>query len=285
MRAQDQIKTICTEVEGAGVLQPTQMVPAKVTVAPNGARRQKGDHPGLPMTVAEIAHTAKHCAAAGADEIHLHVRDERGRHSLSVDLYQQAIIAIRHLVPDLSIQVTTEAAGHYAPQEQFALLQELRPASASVSVREIQRTPGLVPDFYGFCDEAQIAVQHILYSYEDLDLLRQLLERGDVPTNMRDVLLVFGKYTPETAAQSVEVAPFVQALGQDFPNWTVCAFGPHEHEVAEAALRLGGHVRIGFENNIYGADGELARDNAQNIDRIVQAARAMGRPLLKDFLS
>ncbi|WP_194287185.1 BKACE family enzyme [Tritonibacter aquimaris] len=279
MTDQDQHKP---QHEGGRMGGLSQMAPAKVTVAPNGARRQKADHPDLPLSVVEIAQTAKSCWDAGADEIHLHVREADGAHSLSVDLYQQAIAAVRHLAPGLAVQVTTEAAGRYAPAEQFALLQELRPSSASISVREICRTPEITQDLYGFCNDARIKVQHILYSLEDLELLRQLLECGDVPDDMRDILLVFGKYNPARDAQSAEVAPFVQALGDDFPNWTVCAFGPHEHDVAAEALRLGGHVRIGFENNIHGADGELARDNAQNISRIVQAARAMGRSLLKD---
>ena len=51
-------------------------------VAPNGARRGKADHASLPLTLAETLATARACHAAGADALHLHVRDEAGAHSL-----------------------------------------------------------------------------------------------------------------------------------------------------------------------------------------------------------
>ena len=71
------------------------MTPLVVMVAPNGARRTKADHPNLPLIPAEIAREAERCAAAGASVLHLHVRDEDGRHSLDPRLYLAAIDAVR----------------------------------------------------------------------------------------------------------------------------------------------------------------------------------------------
>ena len=83
-----------------------------IAVAPNGARKQKADHPALPLSSAELAETAMQCRDAGACMIHLHVRDARGRHSLDTDAYRQAITAVRDAVgPDMIIQITTE--GHF----------------------------------------------------------------------------------------------------------------------------------------------------------------------------
>ena len=65
--------------------------PFVVMCAPNGARRTKDDHPALPLTPAEIAAEAERCADAGAALLHLHVRDTAGRHSLSPELYREAI--------------------------------------------------------------------------------------------------------------------------------------------------------------------------------------------------
>ena len=96
------------------------------------------------------------------------------------------------------------------------------------------------------------------------------------------VLLVLGRYQPPTEGTPDDLAPFLAALGGDFPDWMVCTFGRQEHSVSEAAMRLGGHVRIGFENNIQRPDGSLAADNAENIARTVAAARALGRPLLSE---
>ena len=94
--------------------------PLMIAVAPNGARKTKQDHAGLPLSPAELALTAAECEDAGACMIHLHVRDQQGRHSLDADLYRDAIAAIRKQVGDeLVIQITTEAVGIYKPDEQI----------------------------------------------------------------------------------------------------------------------------------------------------------------------
>ncbi|WP_343565210.1 3-keto-5-aminohexanoate cleavage protein [Kiloniella sp. b19] len=259
-----------------------QSRPMRITVAPNGARRQREHHPELPVTLDEIVNCAERCYHAGADEIHLHVRDEKGQHSLCPERYRRTIAAISDRVPAMDIQITTEAAGLYSVEEQFALLRELRPGSASIAVRETLRQPELVKPLYDFAAKAGINVQHILYNPGDLEQLRLLIEREDIPGHMRDVLLVFGSYTPPVPAQAREVAPFVDALGGEFPNWTLCAFGQNENAVAAEAIRLGGNIRIGFENNIQSPDGSPAKDNAENIALAVTTARKLARPLLQE---
>ena len=65
--------------------------PALIIVAPNGARRTRDDHPALPVTIEQTVETAVACRQAGAGAIHLHVRDEKGRHSLDPGLYTEAV--------------------------------------------------------------------------------------------------------------------------------------------------------------------------------------------------
>ena len=259
--------------------------PLKITVAPNGARRGHKDHPQLPVSIEEIARDAELCQKAGADEIHLHVRDAAGRHSLDPGLYRAAIAAIEEAAPGLGIQITTEAADRFDVATQMTTLQELRPAAASVAVREIMRSPDLVQRFYRVASDAGTVIQHILYDEADLASLRGLLDQGTVPETLRDVLLVLGRYDPPRFGQVEELAHMLTALGEDFPNWTVCAFGPTEQAVTRAAIKAGGHIRVGFENNLYRPDGRLAANNAENIARAVADARALGRPLLKEVIS
>lgn len=255
--------------------------PLKITVAPNGARRNKADHPQLPINLREITDCAEACWNAGAHEIHLHVREDDGTHSLSSTRYQRTIDAITERVPDMSVQITTESAGRYEVSEQFQLLKSLRPAAASIAVRESLRDTALVARLYGFAEESQIKVQHILYDLDDLAQLRRQYDAGTIPDHMRDVLLVFGTYAPPRLAEVSEVEPFIKALGSEFPNWTVCAFGKHENAVAAEAMRLGGHIRIGFENNIQRPDGNMAVDNAENIARALKTAQSLNRTLQK----
>ncbi|RMF39385.1 MAG: 3-keto-5-aminohexanoate cleavage protein [Alphaproteobacteria bacterium] len=252
----------------------------RLTVAPTGARRSKADHPQLPISIDEIAATAAACQAAGAQEIHLHVRDREGRHTLDPGRYREAMAAVADAAPGMAIQITTEAAGRFDVAAQFATLAALVPEAASVSVREMQRDPRTAARLYALAGEAGIRVQHILYDTADLAALRGWLDRGVIPGAMRDVLLVMGSYAPPRPALPAGLAPFVAALGSDFPRWAVCAFGRYEHLVACAAIAMGGDARIGFENNTQRPDGTLAADNAENVARIIAAARAIGRPLV-----
>lgn len=259
---------------GKQISAPTGDFTPRITVAPNGARRQKTDHPALPVTVSEIAAAARDCHQAGADAIHLHVRNPDGSHSLDTGLYREAIAETTRLAPDMAIQVTTESAGVFDVPAQLACLIGLAPAAASISVREIMRAPDLAPRVYATAKDAGTEVQHILYDTDDLTTLRRHLNDGTVPQDMRDVILVLGRYTPPRPARPSELAPFVTALAGDFPNWTVCAFGANEHAVMLEAAAMGGHLRVGFENNLCRPDGTPARDNAENIARIATALRA-----------
>ncbi|MFO7770296.1 MAG: 3-keto-5-aminohexanoate cleavage protein, partial [Roseovarius gahaiensis] len=106
-------------------------------VAPNGARRTKSDHPALPITLSEIIETAKSCAAAGADGLHLHLRDAEGLHLLDAGLYREALVELRAQVPGLALQVTTEAAGRYAAPHQRQVALKSGADMVSVALREM----------------------------------------------------------------------------------------------------------------------------------------------------
>lgn len=243
----------------------------KLTVAPNGARRQKADHAALPVSTLEIVKVAQDCFQAGADEIHLHVREDDGSHSLDVGRYEEAIKAISEAVPAMSIQVTTESAGVFSVQEQYDCLLKLRPAAASISVREMARDVDLAKCVYALSAETQTIVQHILYS---TDCVKQLLDwrvRGIVPNTMSDVIFVLGQYSPQVLGLPEHLSPFLSMIAQHDLDWTVCAFGQNEHACLRAAVAQGGNVRIGFENNIQRPDGTLFEDNATSVAEFLRS--------------
>lgn len=247
-----------------------------VTVAPNGAHRTKVDHPALPMTTGEIAQTAQACFAAGATGIHLHVRDDTGKHSLDAGRYREAIAAITARVPAMKIQVTTEAAGIYSVIEQFACLQQLAPNAASVSIREMARDVQAAARLYAFAAEAGIKLQHILYSPKDVAQLRAWLDDGCIPAQMRSAIFVLGQYHPPVLATPDDLTPFLVAAKGLHLDWAICAFGRHELACAVHAQKLGGHIRIGFENNFDLPNGTPARDNAQLITLAIAHANSLG---------
>ncbi|WP_299398105.1 3-keto-5-aminohexanoate cleavage protein [Pelagibius sp.] len=261
--------------------------PLILTVAPNGARKTRKDHPAVPIRPAEIADTAAAALKAGAAMIHLHVRDDKERHSLDPGAYREAIAAVRDAVgDDLVIQVTSEAVGIYTPAQQMAMVRDLQPEAVSLAVREI------VPDaeseaeagpFLAWLAEAGILPQYILYDAADLARFAALKAAGVVPPGPAFLLFVLGRYTPGQRSQPADLLPFMTAR-QAAPEaaalpWAVCAFGPRENACVTTAAALGGHARIGFENNLYLASGALAADNAELVTAAAAAARIIGRPL------
>lgn len=236
-----------------------------IMLAPSGARRDKSDHPALSLTVPELVADVVASAAAGVAAVHLHVRDAEGRHSLDPALYREAIAALRKPLPELAIQITTEAVGRYSPAEQMAVVRDLRPEAVSLALRELVPDASGEPEaraFFAWMAENRIAPQFILYDPEEVTRLIDLADRGIIPSARPFLLFVLGRYSPGQQSSPADLVPFVAALGERAFPWAVCAFGRHEAECALAAARLGGHVRVGFENNLHLPDGTLAADNA-----------------------
>lgn len=252
------------------------MAQYSLMVAPNGARRGREDHPQLPVTDEQMARAAAACFAAGAQALHLHVRDAQGRHTLDAGRYRAAMDAVRDQVPGLAIQITTESAGIYDTAAQVACLEALRPVAASVSLREMARDARQAKRAYALCHEAGTDVQHILYGPDCITRLRGWFQDGTVPAQMRNAIFVLGQYSPSVLAQPSDLTRFLAATADLHLNWSVCAFGRNERACLLAAVAAGGDVRIGFENNIETPEGDLLADNAASVAAFVQAARDAG---------
>lgn len=238
-----------------------------IMVAPNGARRGKADHPALPVTIPETVETARACRAAGADALHLHIRDDDGAHSLDPGRYGEALAELSRAVPDMRVQVTTESAGIFDVPQQLDCLTRLKPRWASVSVREIARDPALAPRVYATCADNGTEVQHILYDPEDAALLARWQAEGIVRPGKESMILVLGRYATGQKATPDDLAPLLAAKPDG--RWMLCAFGPAEHACLLAAARQGGDLRVGFENNLHRADGTPLRDNAESVALLV----------------
>ena len=261
---------------------PEALAPFFLAVAPTGARKTLRDHAALPIDPAEIARCAAACAEAGAAMIHLHVRDREGRHSLDPEAYRAAIGALRREIGDrLVIQVTTEAAGLYRPAQQMAMVRELRPEAVSVSLGEIAPGPteeASAAAFLAWLEGEGIMPQYIIYSAKDLERFDDLADRGVVPEARRLLLFVLGRYSRAQRSDPIDMLTFLDANRASHP-WAVCAFGPREAACAVTAAGLGGHARVGFENNLHLPDGSLAPDNAALVAAAARGAAAIGRPL------
>ncbi|KWR77196.1 3-keto-5-aminohexanoate cleavage protein [Cupriavidus sp. IDO] len=264
----------------AGV--PLADSPLIITVAPNGAYKRASDHPAVPLTAAALAADAKACLDAGAAMMHMHVRDAEGRHSLDAQTYRDALAAVKQAVGDaLLVQVTSEAAGIYKAAEQMAMVRELRPEAVSIGLREVA-----VPDipeselaaFFAWIARERIMAQIILYDAADVQRWQSMRERGLVPPGAWSVLYVLGRYSAGQVSSPRDLLPFLQVADGTLP-WAICAFGREENACVTAAAAFGGHVRVGFENNLFLRDGSLAAGNAALVAQAAQGGLTLGRPL------
>jgi 3-keto-5-aminohexanoate cleavage enzyme len=254
--------------------------PLLITVAPNGAYKQRPDHPALPLTTTELGQTAKQCLDAGAAMIHMHIRDADGRHSLDVTGYREAQQAVKAAVGDeLIIQVTSEAARVYKAPEQIAMVTALKPEAVSVGLREVDQPEigeaGLA-QFFGWLAKERVMTQVIVYDVADLQRWQALRAKGVIPDAPWSLLFVLGRYSVGQTSEAKDLLPFVMAHTGNEP-WSMCAFGAGEHACATTAAALGGHVRVGFENNLLLNNGQVAPDNAASDCRL--GPRAGPQPL------
>lgn len=244
----------------------------RLMVAPNGARRMKVDHPALPITLPEIMETARDCAVAGADGLHLHLRDAEGRHVLDAGLYREALTELRAAVPDMALQITTEAVGRFAAPYQRAVALEAGAGLVSAALREMIKDTdyAVTQGFYLECEARSIAVQHIMYCPAEFDLLAHLLPVEMLRDPQLQLIFVLGRYSKTQESAPSDLYPFIKRMERMRlnPDWSVCAFGRAETACLLEADRLGGKLRVGFENSLRNADGGVAQDNAERVREV-----------------
>ncbi len=250
----------------------------KLMVAPNGARKTKADHPALPITLDEVVADAIACSDAGADGLHLHLRNTEGGHVLDAGLYREALVELRQAVPDMVLQITTEAVGLYTAEQQRKVVEDVNPEAVSISLVEMLKDTEIstAAALYNRCTEAGIAVQHILYAERDMQLMLDMFTCGAVDPNAVQLLFVLGRYSKDQQSAPSDLTPFIQWMQTHCPSaeWAACAFGRHETKCLVAADREGGSVRVGFENSFFNDNGEIA---SSNVERVLELRQLMDR--------
>ena len=253
--------------------------PVMITVAPNGARKLRKDHPALPISPVELGATAASSFDAGASMLHLHVRDKNQQHSLDPDLYCLATQEIkRQAGSELIVQITTESVGKYRPEEQIECVKRTKPEAVSLALREIipnDQYEATAARFFTWLHIEKIAPQWILYDQEDIQLFKNYCVRGLIPDEIIHVLIVLGRHHKTNQSNPTELEGLVTLLNQNW-HWSACAFGKEETKCMERAIELNGHCRVGFENNLYLADGREAPSNTDLVLSTAEAIRSSG---------
>ncbi len=255
-----------------------------IIVAPNGARKTKQDHPSLPMSTEELVAEALACQTAGAAMIHLHARDAHGKHSLEIEDNLAVYHAVKEAVGDeMIVQLTTEAVGQYSPQQQIDLVKAVRPEAASFALRE------LFPDrdseregreFFNWAAEQNILSQIILYDQADIERYFCYRNQGVLPNYNQHALVVLGRYHKDQHSSPWDLRGLsLERFKQQGIRCAVCAFGAKEQDCLTSAMLLGFDVRVGFENNHLGTNGELAESNAAQVRVLRDISQLLDIPL------
>ncbi len=212
--------------------------------------------------------------------IHVHVRKLDGTHLLSADAYRDVIAAIQRAVGDrMVVQITTESLGVYTPAEQMAVLKKVRPEAASLALRELAPDEAAEPEFFRTLEWMKregVMPQIIVYDESEATRLSVMGERGNLPWSNIPVLFVLGRYTVSQISMPRDLLSFLASSVPRFASWSVCAFGCHEAQCVTTAALLGGHVRVGFENNLLLPDGRQAGSNAELVGTVASALHMLG---------
>jgi uncharacterized protein (DUF849 family) len=256
----------------------SEPAPFVLAVAPSGTRKTKADCSSIPLTAEELGAQALDWVAAGATLLHLHVRDDQGKHSISAARYEQAIKAVRAAVgDDLVIQVAIEQGLPFGLDKQISVIRQLRPETASVAVREFAPKDPVDPkvvDFFRWAWSEGTAIQYILYDTEDVKRFCDLIDRGIIPGHRHLIIFPLG-FGGATADEAL-ISRFLEDFGKYAARctWFTCAFGQNEAELVLAAAAKGGHGRVGYENNTYLPDGRAAATNADLLRAVTDGASA-----------
>ncbi len=252
-----------------------------ITAALTGAEVTRVQQPALPLTPGEIAQAAYDCYNAGASVVHVHAREIDGRPTQRKEVYAE----IRERIAEkcnIIFQPSTGGAVWHTVQERGGPL-ELDPEMATLSTGTCN-----------FGDDVFFNSQEIIEHFA-LEMLSrkikpeiEIFERGRIENALRLVkkgLLVppvhfdFVLGVPGACPGNIEdLLYMVRSIPQD-STWTVAGIGRYELPLAVHAIPMGGHVRVGFEDNIYYRKGELAISNAQLVERITRVAKELGREI------
>ena len=253
-----------------------------ITVAPVGAEVTRKDNPNLPLTAAEIAEEAVQCRAQGASILHLHVRDAAGNPTQDKSAFQAVIEALGKKNSDLIIQVSTGGAASMGPEERLQPV-ELRPEMATLTTGtvnfgdEIFANPmSVVEQFAGAMAKNGVKPEIEVFEVGMIHSALALVKKGllKMPLHFDFVMGVPGGIPGEPR----HLLHMVESLPAGC-TWTVAGIGASELPLAVMAIIMGGHVRVGFEDNIYYEKGVPASSNAKLVQRIARLASELGRPV------
>ncbi|MCH9013808.1 MAG: 3-keto-5-aminohexanoate cleavage protein [Proteobacteria bacterium] len=272
-----------------------------VTCAVTGAGDTVGKHPAIPVTPEQIAQAAIEAAEAGAAIVHCHVREpDSGAPSRRTELYAEVVDRIRSSGTDVVVNLTAGMGGDFypgeddpatggpgtdmvGPEERLVHVEELRPEICSLDCGTLNFGDGVYVSTAGYLRvmAAKIKALGVKPELECFDtghvrLARALIDEGLVedPPLFQICLGIPWGAPADTAAMKTMVDMLPEGA-----VWAGFGISAMEMPMVAQAMLLGGHVRVGLEDNLYLERGVFA-GNARLVEKAVKIIALMGARVL-----
>ncbi len=255
-----------------------------ITAAITGSRIPRSRTPYIPITPEEIMCSAVECWKAGASIVHIHVRNPKtGIGTQDMDLFRQVIEPLREKTNLILCLTTSGIPGYNLPTKERLQVLNLKPELASLDAGSINLGDSIFVNTPEFLEEAaqRMREKSVKPELEIFDVgmivtCLRMRERGffDDPLHFQFVLgTPWGSPgTPRSLFHMCEMIP-------EDATWSVIGVGKVHLPMSMMALCMGGHIRVGMEDNIYYRRDQLVRKNAQFVERIVRIAGEYGREI------
>ena len=273
--------------------------PVIISCALTGSGDTTGKSPYVPVTPEQIAAEALAARAAGAAIVHIHVRDpETGKPSTEGKLYAEVVRRIRDAHSDVLINLTTGAGGRYVPDAAEPNRNSI-PNGMMTSERRMQHVLDLRPDI---CSLDVGTMNFSNYAFinpaKEVEWMAHMMREAGVKPELEVFDLGHAAFVRDLSARKVFADPpwlqfclgiswaapatteSMQAMKQIIPGnaqWSAFGVSRHQFTMAAQAAILGGHVRVGLEDNLYIARGELSPGNAPLVARAARIVRELDR--------
>jgi 3-keto-5-aminohexanoate cleavage enzyme len=263
-----------------------------ITAALTGAQQGKDTNPNLPEQPEEIIQQAIECREAGAAIVHIHARDREGKPTADPGIFKEISDGIRAKT-DLVICLSTGGAAKISLKERIGMVPALKPELASFNIGTT------MTGRYDFENQKWLSDFTLSQSYSDLELIaRTMLESGTKPEiEIYDPGMINNAVLFEKIGALVKPMHFSFVMGipgqintptpkhllylsealPEGTTWQVIGIGIHQFPLVTMGMLMGGHVRVGMEDNLYISRGVMAKNNAQFVEKIARIAREIGR--------
>jgi len=255
-----------------------------ITVGITGSRITRQQTPHIPITPQEIAQSGIEAWRAGASVLHIHVRDPKtGLGTPEVSIFKEVVDRIQSETDAVLCLTTSGIPGRNLPIPDRLQPLVLHPELVSFDAGSINMGANVFLNPLEFLEtlaketlEKGIKPELEVFEVGMVYTCIRFLERGLLkpPLHFQFVLGVLGGMpaTPKSLLHLSEIIP-------QGSTWSVIGIGPGQLPMAMMAMIMGGHVRVGLEDNLYYSKGILAKTNAQLVERVVRITKGLGREI------